>query len=63
MIPKSAGLTELRLVEMMAPDAPPAAAAVEDRVGEGLRGAAVAGAPMRFDRIFFAWYWSLISAN
>ena len=63
VIPKCAGHTDLRLVEMTAPDAPPAAAAAEDRVGEGLRRAAAEGAPVRLDRVFFAWYWSLLSAD
>jgi hypothetical protein len=47
---------------MTAPGAPPAAAAVEDRVGEGLRRAAADGPPLRLDRGFFVWCRSVMSA-
>ena len=62
VIPKCAGRTDLRLIEMTALGALPAAAAVEDRVGEGLRRVAAEAAPRRLDRAFIAWYWSLMSA-
>jgi hypothetical protein len=62
VIPKCAGRTDLRLVEMTAPDAPPSAAAAEARVGEGLRRAAADGPRLRLDRGFLAWYLSLMSA-
>jgi len=63
VIPKSAGHTVLRLVEMTALDAPPPAAAVEDRVGEALQHIGGDAPPVRLDRAFFAWYWSLMSAG
>jgi nitrite reductase/ring-hydroxylating ferredoxin subunit len=62
VIPKCAGHTDLRLIEMTAPGALPAAAAVADRVDEGLRRVAAEPAPQRLDRAFVAWYWSLMSA-
>jgi nitrite reductase/ring-hydroxylating ferredoxin subunit len=62
VIPKCAGRTDLRLIAMTVPDAPPAASAVEDRIGEALRRAEAKGAPPRLDRAFIAWYWSLMSA-
>jgi nitrite reductase/ring-hydroxylating ferredoxin subunit len=63
VIPKFAGHTDFQLVEMAPPDAPPDAAAVDDRVAEGLRRSAEDGLPARLDRPFFAWYWSLMSAG
>jgi len=62
VMPKFAGHTDFQLVEMTAPDVPPGAAAVDDRVAEGLRRSAEDGLPARLDRPFFAWYWSLMSA-
>ena len=63
LIPKFAGHTDLRLVEMTAADAAPAIAVAEFWVGESLRRAAADGPPVRLDRAFFAWYWSLMSAD
>ena len=63
VIPKGAGHTLLRLVEMTAPGAGPSAAAAEDGIGEDLRQAAGGGPPVRLDRAFFAWYGSLMSAD
>jgi nitrite reductase/ring-hydroxylating ferredoxin subunit len=64
VIPKFAGHTDFQLVEMAHPDAPPAqAAAVGDRIAEGLHRATENGTPVRLGRDFFAWYWSLMSAD
>jgi nitrite reductase/ring-hydroxylating ferredoxin subunit len=63
IIPKLVGRTDFQLVHLAAPDTAPAAAAAADGIGEGLRRAAEAEAPMALDRRFFAWYWSLISAG
>jgi nitrite reductase/ring-hydroxylating ferredoxin subunit len=62
VMPKFAGHTDFQLVEMAAPDAPPAAGASDDRVAEGLRCGVADGLLARLDRPFFGWYWSLMSA-
>jgi nitrite reductase/ring-hydroxylating ferredoxin subunit len=68
VIPKSAERTDIELVRIAAPDAkaPVPAANRPDRLAEGLRQAGDTEAVMRsdpLDREFFAWYWSMISAN
>ena len=67
VIPKSAERTDIELVRIEAPDAkPPVLADRADRLAEGLRQAGDAEAVMRsgaLDRGFFAWYWSMMSAN
>jgi len=67
VIPKSAERTDIELVRIEAPDAkPPVLADRADHLAEGLRRAGDAEAVMRsgaLDRGFFAWYWSMMSAN
>jgi nitrite reductase/ring-hydroxylating ferredoxin subunit len=69
VIPKSAERTDIQLTRMASPDAPPASTVPDDgidRMAEGLREAADADAiawSTELDRGFFAWYWSLMSAN
>jgi nitrite reductase/ring-hydroxylating ferredoxin subunit len=68
VIPKSAERTDIQLIRMAPPDLPGASAVPDgpDRMAEGLRDAGDAVAVARstaLDRSFFAWYWSLMSAN
>jgi len=62
VIPKFAERTDLQLIEIAAPDAPPETASPtsEDAVAKELRGAA-GPSPSELDRPFFSWYWSLMS--
>jgi nitrite reductase/ring-hydroxylating ferredoxin subunit len=60
VVPKFAGHTDFRFVEMVPAGASPAHAALADRVGETLDRAAEGGPPP-LDRPFFEWYWSLMS--
>ena len=62
VIPKFAERTDLQLIEIAAPDAPPetASPAGDDPVAEELRRAG-APSPSVLDRSFFSWYWSLMS--
>ncbi len=68
VIPKSAERTDIQLIRMAPRGMPLPIEAVDgaDRLGEGLREAGDAEAVARsteLDRPFFAWYWSLMSAN
>ena len=70
VVPKSAERTDIQLTRLAARGtAPPITAAASDRVdrlAEGLRAAGDAAAVARsaeLDRPFFAWYWSLMSAD
>ena len=56
VIPKSAGQTDLQLIALAVPDAPPPAAR-PDGIAELLQ----ATCPGPLDREFFAWYWPLLS--
>jgi nitrite reductase/ring-hydroxylating ferredoxin subunit len=68
VIPKSAERTDIQLIRMAPRGAPasPRSPDQVDRLAEGLRQAGDADAVARsteLDRPFFAWYWSLMSAN
>ena len=68
VIPKSAERTDIQLIRMEASGAPPRPPAADgaDRVADALRQAGDADAGARsaeLDRQFFAWYWSLMSAD
>jgi phenylpropionate dioxygenase-like ring-hydroxylating dioxygenase large terminal subunit len=68
VIPKSAERTDIQLIRMAPRGAPLSTEAFDgaDRLAEGLREAGDAQAVARsteLDRPFFAWYWSLMSAN
>ncbi len=64
VIPKSAGHTDIQLVRMAPPGVP--ANARPDRVADEIRVAGEAenlAQTATLDRTFFAWYWSLMSAE
>jgi phenylpropionate dioxygenase-like ring-hydroxylating dioxygenase large terminal subunit len=62
VIPKFAERTDLQLIEIGAPDEPPetAAPAADDPVADAL-GRAERPSLSELDRMFFSWYWSLMS--
>ncbi len=59
VIPRSARATDIQLVEMTLGNAAPPAP--DDRVAEGLRGAAEGGTRSGLERGFLDWYWSLMA--
>jgi hypothetical protein len=63
VIPKFAERTDLQLIEIVAPDAPAemASPAADDPVTDAL-GRAQRPSLSELDRMFFSWYWSLMSA-
>lgn len=61
VVPRSAARTEIQLVRMAPPDA--ADEDGPDRLAEALPQAGTAASSAGLDREFFAWYWSLMSAD